>query len=82
MVLFHNQLGFTFTHPDRVCVCLYFVLTLSCEYCDWYSWITELDEGPSFIDAQSVPGQKDVLSTNKAMDQLFVLLQTHTNTTK
>lgn len=59
---------------DCVCVC---VLTLSCEDCDWYSWVAELDEGSSFIGGQSVSGQQDVLSTDKAMDQLFVLLQTH-----
>lgn len=55
-------------------MCLYFELTLSCEYCDGDSWVAELDEGPSFIDIHSVPGQQDVLSTNEAMDQLFILL--------
>lgn len=53
---------------------LYFVLTLSCEYCDGDSWVAELDEGSPFIAAQPVSGQQDVLGTNEAMDQLFILL--------
>lgn len=63
-----------------MCECVYCELTLSGQYCDWYSWVAELDEGPSFVGLQSVPGQEDVFSAHKAMDQLFVLLQTHTHT--
>lgn len=52
-----------------------FLLTLPCEHCYRNSWVTELDERPSFIDIHPVSGQQDVLGTNKAMDQLFVLLK-------
>lgn len=66
-VLFCNQLGFT-SNPECMIVLKMTVLTLSCEYCYWNSWVTELNEGSSFINTQSIPGQQDVLCTNKAMD--------------
>lgn len=58
----------------RKSVCLYCVLTVSVEYCDGYSWVTQLDERPSFIGFHAVSGQQDVFGTNKAMHQLFILL--------
>lgn len=51
--------------------------TLPGEHCDGDSWVAQLDEGPSLVNIQAVPGQQDVLGTNKAVHQLFILLQTH-----
>lgn len=51
------------------------LLTLSGEDCDRNSRVAKLDERPSFIHTHPISGQQNVLGTNKAMDQLFVLLK-------
>lgn len=66
--LLGNHLGFIFTTAQE------FLLTLPREHSNWNAWVTELDEGPTFIDAQSISGQQNIFGTNKAVDQLFVLL--------
>lgn len=66
--LLGNHLGFIFTTTQA------FLLTLPCEDCNRNAWVTELDERPTFIDAQPISGQQNIFGTNKAVDQLFVLL--------